>query len=169
MVLFRHCKEKHADLKGMGGQYVSGRWNHKGTRIIYTSENKSLAILENLVHINARSFLPDDHVILSIRLNDDINFEHIDDNAQDAVAIFLDTKFLEKHVGKTWQNHPDFTRNIMQQYLHATNHIAIKVPSAFVPGEHNILLNPLYNHFNNKCKIIGKELFRFDSRLLPGA
>ncbi|MCI0493899.1 RES family NAD+ phosphorylase, partial [candidate division KSB1 bacterium] len=39
------------DLTGTGARQYGGRWNHKGTGIIYTSESRSLAILEYLVHV----------------------------------------------------------------------------------------------------------------------
>jgi RES domain-containing protein len=38
-------------------QAIRGRWNSKGNRAIYASENRSLAVLEILVHLS--DVLPD--------------------------------------------------------------------------------------------------------------
>ena len=46
------AKERTNDLSGTGAYKTSGRWNSKGTYMLYTSENSSLAYLETLVHFD---------------------------------------------------------------------------------------------------------------------
>jgi RES domain-containing protein len=52
MVVFRIVKSlnRAKDLSGMGAFKNGGRWNSKGTYMLYTSINSSLAYLETLVH-----------------------------------------------------------------------------------------------------------------------
>lgn len=38
-------------MSGTGAALFPGRWNKKGTRVLYTSESKEIALLENIVHI----------------------------------------------------------------------------------------------------------------------
>ena len=51
MLVYRIAKTKHiTDLNGTGAKLFGGRWNEKGTPLVYTSSSISLAILESLVH-----------------------------------------------------------------------------------------------------------------------
>jgi RES domain-containing protein len=55
-VVYRIALARHArDLSGQGARLNGGRWNNKGAAIIYTSESRSLAAMEYLVHVS----LPD--------------------------------------------------------------------------------------------------------------
>ncbi|NIR50304.1 RES family NAD+ phosphorylase [candidate division KSB1 bacterium] len=47
------------DLSGTGARLYGGRWNHKGTSIVYTSKNRALATVEYLVHVSL-AILPTD-------------------------------------------------------------------------------------------------------------
>ena len=40
---------------GEGSALVDGRWNSKGTRLVYTSDSLALALLEMTVHITDKS------------------------------------------------------------------------------------------------------------------
>ena len=78
MQIYRITKRKHANLDGIGGMLVSGRWHEKGHRSVYCSENRALAILENLVRTNDYGNLPDDLVQLTIEIPDDTPIFQID-------------------------------------------------------------------------------------------
>jgi RES domain-containing protein len=39
-----------ADLSGRGGMLIDGRWNRRGTPIVYCTDHPSTALLEILVH-----------------------------------------------------------------------------------------------------------------------
>ena len=41
------------DLSGKGAEITGGRWNEKGTAVVYAAESRSLACLETLVHLAA--------------------------------------------------------------------------------------------------------------------
>lgn len=54
MKAFRIFKTKYRDswADGEGAFRFGGRWNTRGTRIIYAAESLSLAVLEMLVNLN---------------------------------------------------------------------------------------------------------------------
>lgn len=52
MQVFRLSRKKYADvLSGQGAAIRGARWNSKGTEVIYTAENRSLAMAEVLIHL----------------------------------------------------------------------------------------------------------------------
>jgi RES domain-containing protein len=69
MHVFRIVKSKDRieDLSGTGAFRSGGRWNGKGTYVLYTSENSSLALLENRVHFDLEE-TPADLYIIDIRI-----------------------------------------------------------------------------------------------------
>src|ERR1700748_1475711 len=82
MVVFRIVKTKKAttDLSGTGAFTYGGRWNNKGTYMIYTSENSSLSFLENLVHQDD-SELPPDLYIMELFFPDDAHLLNVPEKA----------------------------------------------------------------------------------------
>ncbi|MEX2607338.1 MAG: RES family NAD+ phosphorylase, partial [Kiritimatiellia bacterium] len=56
---YRLTKKKrvHTAFDGEGARLYGGRWNSKGTRMVYTSAAPSLAILETLVHVDSPTVL----------------------------------------------------------------------------------------------------------------
>ena len=52
--VYRICKTKYAAtaFDGEGAFRFGGRWNTRGTRLIYTAGNLALAALEMLVHLD---------------------------------------------------------------------------------------------------------------------
>jgi len=46
------------DLSGKGAEQTGGRWNRKGTPLIYTSVSRALACLETVVHLSSGDALP---------------------------------------------------------------------------------------------------------------
>ncbi|PWU06959.1 MAG: hypothetical protein C5B43_01030 [Verrucomicrobia bacterium] len=43
---------RHDPFTGLGAQKFGGRWNFIGTKLIYSSENRSLGMLEILANLN---------------------------------------------------------------------------------------------------------------------
>ena len=66
-----------------------------------------------------------------------------------------------------WQAYPspDSLKKIGDLWLQNKNSLALKVPSAVVDVEYNVLLNPLHKDFN-KVKVIGVKPYQIDKRLL---
>jgi RES domain-containing protein len=57
MRIYRLCRASYPPYDGEDARRAGGRWNSKGARVVYMSENRSLAVLEILVHLSG--VLPD--------------------------------------------------------------------------------------------------------------
>jgi RES domain-containing protein len=56
---WRIVQTQHAEraLSGEGARLYGGRWNHKGTPLVYTASSLALAALELLVHLETSQIL----------------------------------------------------------------------------------------------------------------
>jgi RES domain-containing protein len=61
MRVYRLCRASYPPYDDGGARRAGGRWNSKGARVVYMSENRSLAVLEILVHLS--DVLPDKYVL----------------------------------------------------------------------------------------------------------
>src|SRR4051812_10716931 len=124
MIIYRLATSEYAgDLSGEGAKIYGGRWNPVGTAGVYFSEYISLAILEILVR-TGRFTTPDTYTLLSIEI------------PTDSIAS-IEIKKLKNG----WQQHVEYTRAIGEDFVKMNSTLALKVPSAMVPQEHNFLLN----------------------------
>ena len=55
------------DLSGKGAELSGGRWNRKGTPLIYASVSRALACLETVVHLT-QTPLPLNRYLVEIRV-----------------------------------------------------------------------------------------------------
>jgi RES domain-containing protein len=136
-------------FSGEGARVYGGRWNSRGTAVVYVSEHESLAALELLVHLmplspNAR--------YLSFRLK-----------WEDKLTEHFPIKNLPPH----WNAEPPTfrTTQIGDEWVRAGKSVALAVPSMLSTSEMNFLLNPMHADFK-RIKISQPLEYRFDSRLL---
>jgi RES domain-containing protein len=119
------------DLSGKGAEITGGRWNAKGAPMVYASSTRSLACLETIVHFNAGG-LPMNRYLVEVSVPDEVWAAAVFESAS-TLAIGWDAeppgKVSLDH-GTTW--------------LKARRSALMVVPSAIVPEEHNVLINPLY-------------------------
>lgn len=136
-------------LTGEGARRYGSRWNPKGVPMIYTASTLSLAALETLVHF-AIDTAPVDYVALTIR---------VPDGAVERVA--------NKELPADWYATPPpaACQQLGARWAANAQSLGLAVPSAVVPSEDNILLNPLHPDFANVV-LEKQEPFLFDSRLL---
>ena len=146
--IVRASREKTA-FTGEGARLSGGRWNSRGTAVIYVSEHESLAALELFVHLTPLS--PDDRY-RSFRVE-----------WEDKLTEYFAVKNLPAH----WNAEPPAiqTMRIGDDWVHAGKSVALAVPSVLSTSEMNFLLNPKHPDFK-KVKISQPVDYRFDSRLL---
>ena len=150
MIVFRLAKLKFSqDLSGKGAELAGGRWNSKGTPLVYTSESRALCTTEIAVH-TPLGIIPDDYYLITIQLPKTLTLEEI----------------KTESLPDDWKTfpHSNATQKIGDQFVRETKSLILKVPSAVVPGDFNYLLNPIHKDFNS-VKIIATEAFEFDKCL----
>jgi RES domain-containing protein len=150
MIVFRLAKSKFCkDLSGKGAEAAGGRWNSKGTAMVYTGMTRALCTTEIAVHTPLGN-IPTDYNLISIELP-----------AKPSV-LKLDVAKLPKD----WKSfpHPNSTQLLGDKFISEMNYLIMQVPSVIVQGEYNYLLNPKHKDFK-KVKIAKIEKFVFDQRL----
>ena len=147
---WRIVREDHrsAAFDGEGAWLFGGRWNSRGTRIVYTSITLSLAALETLVH-----------------LNPPVAFKYV------AIPIEFDEAIVETvaamDLPADWNEEPPppSTAEIGDRWVRESRSAVLKLPSVIISAELNYLLNPGHSDF--KRIRIGKPMpFSFDPRLI---
>ena len=151
MIVWRLARLVYAALDGEGARRRGGRWNEPGTPVVYTSEHLSLAVLESLVHADP-DLLPDDLTAFQIEVPDEI--------AGPALAAFE-----ESPPPDTWGD-PDVSARVGWEWV-ASGGPVLVVPSAVVPQERNVLVNPRHERAS-EIRVVGREPFAFDARLFGG-
>ena len=130
---------------------MANRWNLPGQFVIYTATTRSLACLENLVYTSGETlgsglyvcleiFIPDNALIATVTLKEiplNMNREEL--------------KIATREIGNKW-----YTLN---------KELLLKVPSAIIPSENNIVINTRHTDFK-RVKIINQGQFVFDKRLM---
>jgi len=149
MRIFRISKAEYIeDISGTGAKRFGGRWNEKGTGLLYCSENISLAILEILVHFDGLT-VPDNLMILELELEE----KYIQDFSRtqfDKICLAKDAEYLFKKAGQKW--------------IKSQKSLALKVPSIINTFEYNIIVNPTHPDFKNVKKKSCRKL-ELDDRL----
>jgi RES domain-containing protein len=135
-------------FSGEGARLFPGRWNLKGTPLVYCAGSLSLAVLECFVHVDAAD-LPDDLVSIVAELPDD-------------AMTHLDASKLPKN----WRElpGPSALQEMGDAWARGKTSAGLVVPSAIIPTERNILLNPVHPDMA-KLKRMGTSPFAFDPRM----
>jgi RES domain-containing protein len=143
-------KARTKDLSGTGSFRYGGRWNSKGTYMLYTSETSSLAYLETLVHFD-KILIPPQLYIVQLEVDDASPIHTLPDT--DYKANWRKLSLLEnQQLGDKWMNEKKY--------------IGIKVKSAINSFEHNYLLNPLFPRYYDLVKIVSVTEIDVDGRLV---
>jgi RES domain-containing protein len=148
--IFRLCKANRPSYSGKGAGLYGGRWNSKGTPVLYMSESRALAVLEVLVHLAAE--LPDRYVLGGADIPPDLEVETISEND------------LPSGWRSALPSEQSSTRKIGDEWVRSCQSAVVSVPSVIV-AERNFLLNPVHPQFKRAAFLITTP-FDFDSRLL---
>ena len=146
MLLYRIVREKYASSLSASG--FRNRWNEDGQYVLYTSDSRSLACLENLVH-RSNSGHNSLFRIMVIAVPDDLAILEV---AEEALPEQWKTDFCEEclQIGSSWY--------IQEEYP------VLKVPTSIIPHECNYILNTRHRDFQ-KISLFRTEAFVFDKRL----
>jgi RES domain-containing protein len=147
MILYRFARQIYSnDISGNGAKKLGGRWNSPGFPVVYTSTAISLSLLELFVyHTTYEEILV--NVLMRIETPD------------------ISIQSLSSHsLKENWEKDIDYSRFIGNEFLKSKKSLLLKVPSAIIPEEHNMIINPVHPDFK-KVKIIKAASFQFDSRL----
>lgn len=130
------------DLTGEGARLSGGRWNERATPALYAAHSVSLAMLEILVHVGDVVDLPTAYTVTVIQIEGEINqaFDHLprtkEESQQMGQALLLDLNVL-----------------------------GFWMPSAVVPTERNLILNPRCHQYAQRVKVKETYVFQVDPRL----
>ena len=150
MIVYRLCKANYRfDLSGKGAEKNGGRWNSKGTALIYTGQTRALCTTEIAVR-TPLGIIPSDFHLVHIEFPDSIKV----------------IEFASNKLPDNWNCFPhiDATQKIGDRFVKEGKQLVLKVPSSVVQGEFNYLINPFHED-SKKLSVIKTEPFKFDERL----
>jgi RES domain-containing protein len=147
--VWRLCRRRYAAFEGEGARIAGGRWNRRGTAVVYTSATLSLAALEYFVNLEV-SEAPDDLVSI---------FADVPDDTPMATVELRD-------LPRNWRRYPppESLTDIGTEWVTRGREAVLCVPSAVVPLERNYLLNPSHAAFG-KILFGPPQPFSLDPRL----
>lgn len=152
MILYRFTHRKYAqDLSGNGAKQFGGRWNLPGTPVIYTSEHRSLALLEILVNAGKLEDLQSLQ-LMEIHLPDQTELQEI----------------LLPKLKRNWNQDLAYTQWLGTELLLSAKTLLCSCPSSVIHQEKNYLINPLHPDCK-KIRLLRSVDFYFDPRLFKQA
>jgi RES domain-containing protein len=140
MTVIRLCTRKHKELDGVGAGITGGRWNSKGSAVVYTASCTALAVLEALVHMKT---LPRNPMLLHIEIPPTLPMEVVQ---QPLIELSQ-----SQQLGDEW--------------LNANDKPILSVPSVVAPLQRNYILNTAHK-LAGAVSIVQVSPFVLDSRLI---
>ena len=150
MIVYRLSRARFSkDLTGRGAELAGGRWNSKGTPMLYTSDSIALCTVEVAVHMPL-GIIPFDYELIQIQVPDDLEIDELP----------------EAILPEDWKSfpHSNATQVIGDNFILEQHAPILKVPSAAVQGAYNYLINPRHPDFRS-ITIVSVLPFEFDKRL----
>lgn len=143
------------DLTGAGAALTGGRWNEKSAALTYAAETRSLACLETIIHLAAGG-LPLNRYLVEISIP-----EALWAAARRETAETLPVGWDATPAGRV-------SIALGTQWLKTRQTAVLFVPSAIVPEEFCILINPTHP---NSARITARKIRRwlYDPRITRSA
>ena len=135
---------------GEGSFRFGGRWSRPGTRVVYTAEHLSLAMIEYLAHLDV-SRTPGDLMLACAEVPEGVS------------RITLRAERLPAG----WRSFPapESLADYGEHFVREQKAAILIVPSAIAVTDHNWILNPSHPDFS-KIRLHPATPFEYDSRLL---
>ncbi len=149
MLIYRLAKSKYAgDISGTGAAIHPGRWNKKGSPVLYTGINPETALLEIIVHLPPMLSPALDMLTLEI--------------PNDSILILQDSD-----LPPNWSTYPAPTvlSEIGQRWIDDGKNLALQVPSCIIGTTQILILNCQHPRYS-EVKILERKPFRVDPRLI---
>ncbi len=149
MQVWRLGRKKNIAFDGEGSRLAGGRWNRRGTAIVYTSATLSLAVLEYFVNLPAGA-APPDLVAVAAEAPKDLPVSSVE----------------VESLPRGWRKYPapEALAEIGTRWVQEGKTPILSVPSAVVPQERNYLLNPAHPRFR-EIRIGKPEPLSLDPRM----
>ncbi len=149
-LLYRIIRDKyrHEPLSVVGSHLFGGRWNPKGTGVLYATSTPELGLVETLAHAPGVRYedLPT-YWVFSLEVPDDIR-----SYSRDQLPDYWQDETYERT--QTW----------LKDWLDMPDQLGVSLPSVLVPLSYNVLLHPAHPFFG-KIQIVGQEIQPVDRRL----
>lgn len=148
MIAWRLSRAKYVhDLTGTGAAIVGGRWNNKDFPALYLGENPAICCLEHFVNASGPPSTP--LVLARIELPEDEDLYWTPDNLPPG-----------------WDSKPADTPSMEfgTAWLKSLSHLGLIVPSAVLPVQKNIVINPRHPACAD-IKIKEVQDFFYDARM----
>ena len=150
MIVYRISSEKYSKQLSSSGS--ANRWNLEGQFVIYTAQSRSLASLELIVH----------RALINPNLNYKVLEIDIDIPKSQILAI------RPHDLPQKWRKLESYNKlqEIGSKWYLQRKKLVLKIPSAVIPMEYNYVLNTKHELYDSRVKIIDKEDFFWNHRLL---
>ncbi len=150
MRVWRICRARYAGqaFSGLGARRFGGRWNSPGVPMVYSSSSLALAAIELFVHLEPAQ-QPNDLVAIAASL------------PKEEPAQTLQPNQLPPH---WWSDDFEPLRILGDQWIRDRGSLAMRVPSAALRMEWNVLINPLHSAIAT-LEIEPPQPFHFDARM----
>ena len=139
---------------GDGARIAGGRWNSPGLPAIYCGQSLALSVLEILVHAVTPDERADPRVWFRLTMR------------ADACRTVPARRFPRGWDDPVIQ---PATVALGDEWLRGGRSVALRVPSAVIPGEWNYILNPLHPQFRKLVRWSHPVALKIDGRLVDGA
>ena len=150
MIVYRLSQSRYAaDLCGRGAEVAGGRWNSKGTPMIYAAESRALCVAELAMHLPL-GLVPQNYTFVSFKIPDNIPV----------------LQLSKKQLPTNWNEypHPNETQQIGDRFIRENDFLVMRVPSVVVYEEYNYLINPRHS-LMQKVQVSDLSPFNFNDRL----
>jgi RES domain-containing protein len=149
MRVWRIARGCYAPLDGEGARLHGGRWNSAGRPVVYTAQSAALAVLELLVWTDPED-VPADLRLFEIELPGDARIDRVD---------------IEALPGNWMEPGSPACAGMGDRWLAAGESLALAIPSAVLPEDSNLLINPRHPAAA-RVHVAESRPFTFDLRLL---
>ena len=154
MVGWRISKRRYANppaaaFDGEGSRRRGGRWTPPGTRVAYASSSLALASLEYFVNLDPID-APADLVAIRISIPDGVRCERV------SISSLPQSWRMVPFPQELW--------TVGERWMVPASSVCLLVPSAVVPPELNLLINPSHSDFKD-LQFSEPTEFKFDPRM----